>query len=160
VEPLAAGPATAAVIGLAAGLAELTAGLAGRDDLVDRARRLGVEAETLGRRDAEAYARRLRERTPEAREETIEVPARMAELAADVGELAAEAAIGGKTDSRYDAVAGTILAESAATAAAVLVHANVGDPADERAQRAAADAQRATTAARATRRRTQIPLGT
>jgi hypothetical protein len=146
VEPLAAGPATAAVIGLAAGLAELTAGLAGREDLVDRARRFRAEADALGLRDAEAYARRLRERTPEAREETIEVPARMAELAAAVGELAAEAAAAGKEDSRYDAVAGTILAEAAAQAASMLVEVNIRAGDDPRGALARAAVDRAATA--------------
>jgi formiminotetrahydrofolate cyclodeaminase len=150
-QPLAAGPAAATAIALAAGLAELTARLAGQDELVGRARRFRADAETLGRRDAEAYARRLRERSSEAREYTIEVPLRMAALAADVGELAAEAAAQSKPDSRFDAVAGTILAEAAARTAAMLVEANLGGRDDERVPRARVAVERAASAARGAR---------
>lgn len=134
-EPVPAGPAVAAVLSLAAGLAELTASLAGEDELVARARELRAEADELGRRDAEAYAERLRTGGAAAREQTIEIPLRMAEVAAGSGELAATAAERGERDWRYDAVAGAILAEGAANAAALLVSVNAGRS-DERAARA------------------------
>jgi methenyltetrahydrofolate cyclohydrolase len=145
-EPLAAGPACAAALFLAAGLAELTAGLAGRKELVARARELGGKALALGREDAEAYAERLAGGGDAARERTIAVPGALAELAAELAELAAEAAAAGKHDSRYDAVAGALLAESAAHMAALLVGVNAGVE-DGRARAARLEAERAAAAA-------------
>jgi hypothetical protein len=145
--PQAAGPAAAAVLTLAAGLAELTAALAGEGELIERGRALGAEAEALGRLDAAAYAELLRERTDAARDQTVDVPLRIAELAAAVADLAADAAERGKPDSRYDAIAGSILAASAASVAAMLVRANLREREDPRAASAKAAAERASLAA-------------
>jgi hypothetical protein len=150
-EPFAAGPACAAALSLAAGLAELTAGLAGRRELVARASELSARARALGREDAEAYAERLAGGGEGARERTIRAPEAMAGLAAEVAELAAESAAAGRGDSRYDAVAGALLAGSAAQIASLLVAVNAGAE-DARtaasgraAERAAAAAERALT---------------
>ena len=144
--PQAAGPAAAAVLGLAAGLAELTAALAGEGELVERGRALAAETEELGRRDAQAYAELLRERSDAAREQIVDLPLRIAELAAEVAELAADAAERGKPDSRYDAIAGAILAESAARTAAMLVGTNLRGRSDPRLATANTAVERASRA--------------
>src|SRR5205807_9829744 len=120
----AAGPVTALVALLATRLAELTARLAGEEELVAEARRLGAEIAPLARLDAEAYEEFLATRAPDARERTIELPARLAELAAETAEAAAAAADRGKTSSRADAAVGALLGEAAAKAAALLVAVN------------------------------------
>jgi hypothetical protein len=140
--PLAAGPAIVRTLELAAGLALLTARLAGRDDLVARAEELSAAIAPLGDADAEAYREFLATRSDEARGRTIELPLRMAQLAADTAELAAEAALSTKSAAQGDARVGVMLAETAARAAALLVRVNGGggaaEPATERAARAAA----------------------
>ncbi len=84
---LAAGPATAATLVLAAGLAELTARVATNDLLAERARELREQAASLGTEDAAAYEDLLRTQSDEG-------PARGdaaagAELAAAAGRAAA-----------------------------------------------------------------------
>jgi hypothetical protein len=139
--PLAAGPAIVRTIELAAGLALLTARVAGRDDLAVRAEELSAELAPLAAADAAAYREFLATRSDEARSRTIELPLRMAELAADTAELAAEAARATESAARGDARAGIVLAEAAARAAALLVQMNGGGDAaasaTERAARAA-----------------------
>lgn len=142
-EPLAAGPAAAAAVVLAAGLAELTASVARDDETVKAARALRAKAEELGREDASAYAELRRTRSAEARERTIELPARIGELAAEAAELAALAASRAAGASRHDAGAGTILAEAAARVALLLVEANAAGEADPRLARARASLERA-----------------
>ena len=141
-EPLAAGPAIVRTLELTAGLALLTARVAGRDDLAARAEALATELAPLGAADADAYSEFLATNSDEARARTIELPLRMAELAADAAELAAEAALATESAARGDARAGVLLAEAAARAAAMLVQANGGDDAaasaTARAARAAA----------------------
>ena len=141
-EPLAAGPAIVRTIELAAGLALLTARVAGRDDLAARAEALSAELAPLGAADADAYREFLATHSDEARTRTIELPLRMAGLAADAAELAAEAALATESTARGDARAGVLLAEAAARAAAMLVQANGGGDAAAsatgRAARAAA----------------------
>jgi methenyltetrahydrofolate cyclohydrolase len=141
-EPLAAGPAIVRTLELAAGLALLTARVAGRDDLVARAEELSAAVAPLGDADAEAYRDFLATKSDEARDRTIELPLHMAELAADTAELAAEAALATASAARGDARVGVLLAETAARAAAVLVQVNGGGGAAEsataRAARAAA----------------------
>lgn len=153
--PLAAGPALASALGLAAGLAELAATVSGHDDLAVRARALRDEVEPLGAEDAEAYDAFLRGELG-ARERTIEIPERIAALAADIAEVAAEATERGKPDSRYDAIAGAILADSAAKAAALLVEANLGGGGDRRLVRAHEAVGRAATAVRRALAATQL----
>jgi len=89
---LAAGPATAATLVLAAGLAELTARVATNDLLAERARELREQAASLGTEDAAAYEDLLRTQSDEARALTVELPLRMAELAAEIAEVCALAA--------------------------------------------------------------------
>ena len=140
--PLAAGPAIARTIELAAGLAVLTARVAGRDELAARAEALAAEAAPLGAADEQAYGEFLATHSDEARARTIELPLRMAALGADVAELAAEAALATESAAGGDARAGVVLAEAAARAAALLVQMNGGGDAAAaatwRAARAAA----------------------
>lgn len=141
--PLAAGPAIARTIELAAKLAQLTATTAGRADLAQRARALAAEAEPLARADAAAYDEFLRTKSDEARAETIALPLRMAVLAADVAELAAEAYEHAQGPVAGDAAVGVMLADTAARAAGYLVRVNGGgEAAAEAMTRAAAAAAR------------------
>ncbi len=139
---LAAGPAIARTIQLAADLAVLTARVAGRADIAERARAVGRQAPPLAEADAAAYSDYLRTGSEEDRNRTIELPLRMADLAADAAELAAEAAAAAEGAVRGDAKVGALLAEAAARAAALLVRVNGGGEAAEaatgRAARAAA----------------------
>jgi formiminotetrahydrofolate cyclodeaminase len=141
-EPLAAGPAIVRTLELAAGLALLTARVAGRADLVARAEELSAAVVPLGDADAAAYREFLATRSEEALDLTIALPMRMAELAADTAELAAEAALATESAAYGDARVGALLAETAARAAALLVQVNGGGGAAEsataRAVRAAA----------------------
>ena len=141
--PLAAGPAIVRTIELAADLARLTAMPAGRADLAQRARALAAKAEPLAAADAAAYHEFLRTKSEEARAQTIELPLRMAALAADVAELAAETSEYAQGAVGGDAAVGTMLAETAARAAAYLVRVNGGgEAAEEATTRAAAAAAR------------------
>jgi formiminotetrahydrofolate cyclodeaminase len=138
--PLAAGPAIARTIELAADLALLTARIAGRADLARRAESLAAATEPLAAEDAAAYEEFLRTGSDEARMRTIEVPLAMARLAAETTEIAAEAALATGGAVRGDAAAGTLLAEAATRAAAFLVRVNGGGDAAEEATRRAARA--------------------
>jgi len=111
---------------LAAGLALLTARVAGRDDLVARAEALATELPPLAEADADAYRDYLATHSDEARARTIELPLRMAELAADTAELAVESAQSTERAVSGDAKTGVLLAEAAARAAALLVQVNGG----------------------------------
>jgi len=141
-EPLAAGPAIVRTLELAAGLALLTARVAGREDLVARAQALTAELAPLADADADAYRDFLATHSEEARARTIELPLRMAELAAEAAELAVESAQSIERAASGDAKAGVLLAEAAARAAAMLVQVNGGGDAAAsatgRAARAAA----------------------
>jgi hypothetical protein len=142
-DSLAAGPAIVRTLELAAGLALLTARVAGRDDLAARAEALATELAPLGAADADAYRDLLATRSEEARARTIVLPLAMAELAADAAELAAEAALATESAAAFDAKAGVLLAEAAARAAALLVEANGGgDAARQATSRAARAAAR------------------
>ena len=138
--PLAAGPAIARTIELSAGLAAVTARVAGRADLARKARSLAEKAAPLAAEDAEAYQDFLHTRSDEARRRTIELPLRMAGLAADAAEIAAEAAEAAEGPVGGDAKVGTLLAETAARAAAFLVRVNGGGEAGAKASARAARA--------------------
>ena len=129
-------------IELAAGLAVVTARVAGRADLAQRAKTLAGEVAPLAAADAAAYQEFLRTRSDEARARTIELPLQMAELAAATAEVAAEAAVAAKGAVGGNAAVGALLAETAARAAALLVRMNGGGEAvaeaTGRAARAAA----------------------
>jgi methenyltetrahydrofolate cyclohydrolase len=141
-DELSAGPAIVRTIELAASLAVLTARVAGRADVAERARALGREARPLADADASAYSDFLRTRSEEDRARTIELPLRMAGLAAETAELAAEAASATEGAVGGDAKVAVLLADAAARAAALLVRLNGGgeaaEPATGRAARAAA----------------------
>jgi formiminotetrahydrofolate cyclodeaminase len=143
---LAAGPATAATLVLAAGLAELTARVATNDLLAERARELREQAASLGTEDAAAYEDLLRTQSDEARALTVELPLRMAELAAEIAEVCALAAESTPGPARGDAAAGAELAAAAGRAAARLVAINV-QAEDHRVRRARLLAERADEAA-------------
>jgi formiminotransferase-cyclodeaminase len=138
---LAAGPAVAHTIELAARLTILTARTVGRADLAQRARAIADRAAPLAAADADAYREYLATRSESARARTIELPLQMAELAADAAELAAQAAAATEGAVGGDAKVGTLLAETAARAAALLVRLNgggeAGSAATDRAARAA-----------------------
>jgi methenyltetrahydrofolate cyclohydrolase len=137
-EQLAAGPAIARTIELAAQLATLTARVAGRADLAERARSIGREARPLADADAAAYSDFLRTRSEEDRARTIEIPLQMASLAATAAELAADAAEATEGAVGGDARVATLLAEAAARGAALLVRLNGGgDAAEDATARAA-----------------------
>jgi formiminotetrahydrofolate cyclodeaminase len=125
-QPLPAGPAIVRTLELAAGLALLTARVAGRDDLAARAETLAAELAPLADADADAYRDYLATHSDEAHARTIELPLRMAELAADTAELALESAQSTERAASGDAKAGVLLAEAAARAAAMLVQVNGG----------------------------------
>jgi formiminotetrahydrofolate cyclodeaminase len=140
--PLAAGPAIVRTIELAAGLAAVTARVAGQADIARRARELAQRAHPLAAEDAAAYQEFLRTRSEAARARTIDLPLHMAALAADVAEVAVEAALLAEGAVGGDAKVGALLAETAARAAALLVRVNGGGEAaaeaTDRAARAAA----------------------
>lgn len=125
------------MLGLAAGLAELTAAVVGDDGLVAAARELRSRAEPLGPADAQAYAELLETRSSEARERTVAIPLELAALAAEIAELASEVERGAAGAVRGDAAVGALLAEAASRAAALLVTINAG--AEDPRARAAAD---------------------
>jgi len=141
-EPLPAGPAIVRTLELAAGLALLTARVADREDLAERAQALQATLSPLATEDEAAYREFLATRSESARGRTIELPLQMAELAADAAELAAEAVLSTASAARGDARAGVVLAEACARAAAMLVQVNGGGDAaasaTRRASRAAA----------------------
>jgi formiminotetrahydrofolate cyclodeaminase len=143
---LAAGPATAATLVLAAGLAELTARVATNVVLAERARELREQAAPLGTEDAAAYEDLLRTQSDEAQALTVELPLRMAELAAEIAEVCALAAGSTRGPARGDAAAGAELAAAAGRAAARLVAINVQAD-DHRVRRARLLAERADEAA-------------
>jgi hypothetical protein len=143
---LAAGPATAATLVLAAGLAELTARVATNEVLAERARELREQAAPLGTEDAAAYEDLLRTQSDEAQALTVELPLRMAELAAEIAEVCALAAGSTRGPARGDAAAGAELAAAAGRAAARLVAINVQAD-DHRVRRARLLAERADEAA-------------
>jgi hypothetical protein len=146
-EPAAAGPAIACCLALAAGLAELTAIVAGAADLAADAHSLRRVPVGLARADAEAYAAYLRSGAAADRERTIELPLKMAKLAARTAEVAARAAGLVSTPARGDAAVGALLAEAAARAATLLIQINTSTPGDQRLAEAARFAKRAAVAA-------------
>jgi methenyltetrahydrofolate cyclohydrolase len=123
------GSSAAVAAALAAALVEMSARLAGRADAVEAAGRLRTEAMRLAEEELTAYAPVLAARSPEQRTAALatasEAPARVAELAAQVAGLGIDVADSSSTPVRGDALAGVVLAEAAASAAARLVAINV-----------------------------------
>jgi formiminotetrahydrofolate cyclodeaminase len=124
------GSSSAVAAALGAALVEMAARLAGRVDAVEAAGRLRKQALRLAEEELTSYAPVLAARSPEERSAALaaasETPARIAELAAQVAGLGIDVADSSSTPVRGDALAGVVLAESAASAAARLVAINVG----------------------------------
>jgi methenyltetrahydrofolate cyclohydrolase len=149
-----AGPVSATVVALAAGLAAMSAGLSRRqmtdaDELAAAALRLQERARPLGQRDAEAYAavlEALRRRTddPErpgavqaALSAAADVPLEIAAVGAGVLDIAADVVRRGNPNLRGDALTACLLAQGAVRSAVVLVGLNLADaPEDPRHRRA------------------------
>lgn len=141
----------------------------GASAAVERAETLRAEVGPLAAQDAAAYAAVLKaRRAPAASEEerrklvaeassrAADVPLRIGRLAAEVAELGAAVARLGNPSLEGDAVAGALLAQSAAQIASRLVELNLedADVCDRRIERARAFAAAAEESARlATRRR-------
>ena len=161
---LAAGTGAALAGGLAAALLEKACAITLRrsdDARLRELRDLAAEARTAGPSlagdDATAYARVIEaqrlpaddpsraERLATALSDAAEPPLAIARRAAQIAALAAEAVSRVGPALRGEAVAGALLAEAAASAAAVLVAIDLaehqGDPRLERARRAARSAQ-------------------
>jgi len=108
----------------------------GLERVHDRAAEIRAEVESLAHADAEAYGRVLETlRLPPGAErsarldaavaDAIDVPMRVMELASEVAVLAADVAQTGNRNLEGDALAGSLLAEAAARAAATLAQLNV-----------------------------------
>jgi formiminotetrahydrofolate cyclodeaminase len=152
------GAAAALSVSLGAGLCAMAARLSARRLDGDTAGQLTTDAErillasaSLMQADADAYGRVISAMRPEAgadprrRERAVaaalsdaaDVPMEIAGLGAEVARLAARLATEGNPALRGDAVAGAVLAEAGARAAAVLVGINLaGAPGDDRHARA------------------------
>jgi len=123
------GSSSALVAGLAAALVEMSARLAGLSEAVAGAGELRRRAMTLAEEELTSYAPVLVARSDEERSAALAAasapPARVAELAAEVAELGLEVAASTSVAVRGDALAGVVLAEAAASAAARLVAINI-----------------------------------
>jgi methenyltetrahydrofolate cyclohydrolase len=150
------GAAGAIACTLAAALVEMAAGVSGRAGVAAAGAAARDRVAGLADEDAAAYgdvidAQRAGDpaRIAAALSHASDVPLAVAETAAELAGLAADLAATGRDSVRGDAVAGALLAEAAAAAAARLVEINLaGAPADPRRERArdlshaAADARR------------------
>jgi methenyltetrahydrofolate cyclohydrolase len=157
------GSAAAVGLGLAAALVEMAARLAGSTEAATRSSGLRSQALELAERERSSYqpvleALRLPRDEPSrsalvsgALLEASRTPLAVAEAAAEVAELGTEVAGASSPSVRGDALTGTLLAEAAAAAAAVLVEINLerrpSAPELARAREARARAGRARAAA-------------
>jgi methenyltetrahydrofolate cyclohydrolase len=162
-DPAPGGGSSAAVTAaLGAALLEMSAGLAGEADIVERASELRVTALDLADRDMSSYAPVIEamrlpagipdrdERIAAALAEASHTPLAIAEAAAETAQLGAQVIAVCKPAIRGDALAGVLIAEAGAVAAASLVEVNLsgGDGPDlarardarRRAEEARADA--------------------
>ena len=146
------GSSSALACALAAGLVEMAAGIGGASEAAERAGAIRVRALALAEEELGSYApvleaRRLPRDDPgrttaitEALEVASRSPLAVAEAASEVATLGLVVADGANPAVRGDAVAGIILAEAAAAAAAQLVEVNLagepGSPALAAARRA------------------------
>jgi formiminotetrahydrofolate cyclodeaminase len=143
------GSSSALTCALGAALVEMAAGIGGASDAVERAgairaRALALAEEELGSYAPVLEARRLPRDDPSretAIKEALEVASRsplaVAEAAAEVASLGRDVAAGANPAVRGDAVAGVLLAEAAAVAAAQLVEVNLAAQPDSPALAAA-----------------------
>jgi methenyltetrahydrofolate cyclohydrolase len=148
------GSSSGVAAALAAALVEMAARLARRADAVEAAGRLRAEALKLAEEELTSYAPVLAARSPDERTAALaaasEAPARVAEVAAQVAGLGIAVADSSSTPVLGDALAGVVLAEAAASAAARLVAINVGSGSVlERARDAERRASKARTSAAA-----------
>jgi formiminotetrahydrofolate cyclodeaminase len=123
------GSSSAVAAALAAALVEMSARLADRSDAVSAAGELRRRALELAEEEVTSYAPVLAARSDEERATALavasEAPARVAEVAAEAAELGLDVAGSTSAAVRGDALAGVVLAEAAAAAAARLVAINV-----------------------------------
>jgi formiminotetrahydrofolate cyclodeaminase len=124
------GSSTAVACGLGAALVEMAAGIGGADGA--RVRAVRERALELAEEELSSYApvlearrRREPERVGSALLEASRSPLEIAEAAAEVAEIGAEVAAQSNPSVRGDAIAGVLLAEAAACAAAGLVGINL-----------------------------------
>lgn len=144
------GAVCATAASLAAAVVEMAARFADDDHAAARASALRAELAGVPGEDAAAYGAFLAAEGA-ARDAALaaaaDPPLKVAEAAAEIAELGARLVVEGKPSLRGDALAGVLVAEGAARAAAELVSINLeahaGDP---RIDSAAAAAQRAATA--------------
>ena len=154
------GSSTAWATALAASLVEMAARFAGDLGLAHRVRDLRARALELAEVELHAYepvleALRLPRHDPEraarvdaARTEASQSPLEVAQVAAEVAEMAADITQAGNPNLAGDAIAGALLAEAAAQAAARLVAINLVDgPMVSQSSEFAARAQAARTRA-------------
>jgi methenyltetrahydrofolate cyclohydrolase len=145
------GSSAAVAAALAAALVEMAARLAGRADAVEAAGELRRRALKLAKEELTSYAPVLAARDPDTRSAALaaasEPPAQVAEVSAQVAALGLDVAQSSSTAVLGDALAGVVLAEAAASAAARLVAINVGS--GEVLERAR-EAERRATKARST----------
>ena len=135
------GSSAAVAAALSAGLVEMSARLADHRDAVARAGALRRAALKLAEEELTSYAPVLEARSAGERAAALaaasDPPSRLAELAAEVAQLGLDVARSSSPAVRGDALAGVVLAEAAASAAARLVEINVdAGPALERARQA------------------------
>src|SRR5262249_30281607 len=133
------GAAAALTCAMGAALVEMATSFAsahGLERVHERAAAIRRQVEALAHEDAAAYGRVLEAlRMPPGDERiarldgavagAIEVPIRVMELASEVAVLAADVAQTGNRNLEGDALAGSLLAEAAARAAATLAQLNV-----------------------------------
>ena len=173
------GGAAALAVSMGAGLCAMTARLSARqlaadeaDVLINESERLRARAAALVQADADSYAAVLaarrqpadgdgpsrRRQIAAALSDATDVPMEIIELAAAVARIAARLAAGGHPNLCGDAIAGALLAEAGARAAAVLVEINLAaTPADDRRARAARLVQDAASQAAAAQAAAQPP---
>jgi formiminotetrahydrofolate cyclodeaminase len=148
------GGAAALAVSMAAGLCTMTARLSARqltgaEDLATAAQCTADRAASLIQADADSYAavidaqRRKHDDDQSRRREiaaalaaAADVPMEIVELAVPVARLAARLAADGNPNLRGDAIAGALLAEAGARAAAALVAINLAGTDDDRPVRA------------------------
>jgi methenyltetrahydrofolate cyclohydrolase len=142
------GTSSAIATALAAALVEMAARLAHEDEAAEAARGMRDDALRLAEEELTSYEPVLEAKTPADRTTALdgasEPPAQITETAAAVAELGVEVAGSSSPAVRGDALTGVILAESAAAAAARLVHTNItSGPVFDRAREAAERAAKA-----------------
>jgi formiminotetrahydrofolate cyclodeaminase len=156
------GSSTAVTVALAAALVEMAAGIAGADPgRGARARSLRAAALDMAESELTSYepvleALRLPKHDPErpgrvdaAREQASRTPVEIAEAAAETAVLGAAVLDTARPSVRGDALAGCLLAEAAAAAAATLVEINLEDRREHPLRRRAREARRRAGEARA-----------